>query len=353
MESIPPVANTQPQQIVINQKKRSAFGKLVSALGVLVIIFSIMLNFMLMAAVAVSQDGMGMKLKKTLYQKGEDKQVVAVYEVNDAITAQSVQQFSKFYREVSRDDKVKAVVLRVNSPGGGAAASDEIWHMVEGLKAKGKKVVASFGAVAASGGYYISASADTIMAEPTTITGSIGVIMTLPNLEGTMDKLGINMTTLMSSNAKYWKDMGSPFKKLSPRAREALLGLLNDMQGQFENVVKDGRGSKLKITKKSVKEPIVKDGVKSEEVIGTETIPFNGQIFRAKDALAIGLVDKIGYFEDAWAEAAKLANLSKPKVVKYHRRGGLFIEMMESFTPIKAAAEKTSSPQILFKWEIN
>lgn len=168
-----------------------------------------------------------------------------------------------------------------------------------------------------------------------------------------MDKLGINMTTLMSSNAKYWKDIGSPFKKLSPRAREALLGLLDDMQGQFEKVVKDGRGSKLKITKKSVKETVVKDGVTGQEVVGSETVPFNGQIFRAKDALAIGLVDKIGYFEDAWAEAAKLANLTEPKIVKYHRRGGLFIEMMESFTPIKAAAEKTSSPQILFKWEIN
>lgn len=351
MNSVPPV---QPQQqgpqVVINNKGRSMFGRFLSLIGILVIFFSIVMNFALMAAVAVSaEERIG--LAQTLYKSGSENQIVAVYEVNDAISSDTVEEFRKFCRKVAKDNKVKAVVLRINSPGGGAAASDEIWKMVCDIKKSGKKVLASFGPLAASGGYYIAAGADVIMAEPTTITGSIGVIMTLPNLEGTMDKLGIKMTTLMSSNSQCWKDMGSPFSKMSERDRKAFVALLDDMQARFEKVVKDGRGSKLKISKNKIEETIEVNGKEITEKM-TETVPFNGQIYRAEDALKIGLIDSIGYLEDSWNTAAEIANLSNPKVVKYHKRAGLFAEMMEGLSPIREAAETTSSPRILYQWYV-
>jgi protease-4 len=356
MTSIPPVqgqsysSSPQPSQVIINQKGRSLFGRFLSLLGILVIVASIGMNFILMAAVGVYAQEQ-VDFATTTYKKGANDQIVALYTIEDTITAKTTEEFRKFYRKVADDDNVKAVLLRVNSPGGGAGASDEIWKMVEDLKGKGKKVVASFGPLAASGGYYISAGADEIVAEPTTITGSIGVIMTLPNLEGTMDKLGIKMNTIMSTNSRYWKDIGSPFTELSPKDREMLLALLDDMQAQFEKVVRKGRGKKLKITQKKVKEPVTRKGQTIMETF-TETVPFNGQIFRSKDALKIGLIDSIGYLEDAWNKAAEIAKLDNPKVVKYHRRTGIFVEMMEGLTPFREAAEKTTSPRILYQWYV-
>lgn len=155
--------------------QKKCFGRrLLSWLGVVLFFGSILLNLVLLAAVSMSQSG---GLQSVTVSEGASNQIVAVYTVEGTIGEETAAEFRRFHRQVQTDADIKAVVLRVNSPGGTVAASDEIYQMVKEIQDTIKKpVVVSMGGVAASGGYYISAPARTIVAEPTTITGSIGVI---------------------------------------------------------------------------------------------------------------------------------------------------------------------------------
>ncbi|HPS52592.1 MAG TPA: S49 family peptidase, partial [Phycisphaerae bacterium] len=314
-------------------------------LGCLVIIFSIMLNFCLLAVVAGEDIS---DLNKTVLQGGSDEQVVAVYCVNGVIDDKAAEDFSRFYRTIGKSGKIRAVVLRIDSPGGGIAASDEIYKMVTELKAAGKKVVVSMGGVAASGGYYISAPANYIFAEPATITGSIGVIMQLLNLEGTMNKLGMKAITITSSNAALWKDQGSPFRQMSKRERENFVAMLNSMQSRFESIVTAGR-PKLVTKKETYKDEIIVDG-KTRQVTKTDTAPFNGQIYGTAKAINIGLVDEQGYLPDAWKKAASLAGLKNAKVVQFTKRTGFLFEMADGLSSFRKASSEVSAPRFLMQW---
>ena len=180
-----------------------------------------------------------------------------------------------------KDSSIRAIVLRVDSPGGGVVPSQEIYEQVKKARAK-KKVIVSMGSVAASGGYYISAPADAIVANPGSITGSIGVIMVVPNLKGLLDKVGIKTEVVKSGRLK---DLASVFRGIGPEEREILQGVMDDVHEQFMKAVADGR--KLKISK----------------VRGMA----DGRIFSGRQALKAGLVDEIGDLDFAVKKAAKMA----------------------------------------------
>jgi len=190
----------------------------------------------------------------------------------------------------SKDPSVKAVVLRINSPGGAVAPSQEIYDEIIKLR-KDKKVVASMGAVAASGGYYIASPADKIVANPGTLTGSIGVIMEIPNFEGLMKKIGVETRVIKSGKHK---DIASVFKSMSEEERKILQALLDDVHEQFIKAVSDSRG---------IEYEKVKDLA-------------DGRIFTGKKAKELGLIDILGNLEDAVRLAGQLGGIKgEPQVV--------------------------------------
>jgi protease-4 len=193
-------------------------------------------------------------------------------------------------KEYAKDPLVKAIVLRVDSPGGAVAPSQEIYEEVKKAVEK-KKIVVSMGSLAASGGYYISAPASRIVANPGTLTGSIGVIMEIPNLEGLMNKVGVKTEVIKSGRHK---DIASVFRGIGREEREILQGVLDDVHEQFITAVAEGR-------------KMVPDHVKKLA---------DGRIFTGKQAVSIGLVDELGNLEDAIKVAAKLSGIKgEPDVV--------------------------------------
>lgn len=209
---------------------------------------------------------------------------------------------------VRRDESVKGVVLRVDSPGGTVSASDYLYHHLHLLAQERKiPIVVSMGGICASGGYYLAMSVghneETIFAEPTTWTGSIGVIIPHYNVAGLMEKWEIEEDSIKSHPLKA---LGSPTKKLSPEERAVLQGLVDDGFNRFKEIVQSGR---------------TRFAQKPELLNSVAT----GQVFTAKQAVENGLVDKVGFVEDAIARAAALAGVdaTKVQVVKYERQGGL------------------------------
>lgn len=189
-------------------------------------------------------------------------------------------------QEVSEDDSIKAVLLRINSPGGSAAASQEIGDEIDKVKAKGKLVVASMGDAAASGGYWIAVKADKIMANPATMTGSIGVIMETMNIQELYNKIGVTPQTVKSG---VYKDIGSPNRPLTNAERGILQGMVNDIFDQFIEVVAEGR----KMDKAQVLELA------------------DGRIFTGRQAQKLGLVDELGNYYDAIELTKKMAKLGE------------------------------------------
>lgn len=223
---------------------------------------------------------------------------VAVVEVTGVITEpDSINKQIEEYRE--RED-VKAVVIRINSPGGGVGPSQEIYRELKKLSAK-KKVVVSMGAVAASGGYYIAAAANKIIANPGTITGSIGVIMEFANAEELLNKIGFKGYVIKSGE---YKDIGSPLRAMKDDEKRLLQGVIDDVHMQFISAVAENRKLKIDAVKKFA----------------------DGRIFSGKQARAIGLVDEIGNFQDAIDAAARMANIKGKPVVIYpeKRKFGLW-----------------------------
>lgn len=198
-------------------------------------------------------------------------------------------------RQAGEDSTVKAVVLRLNSPGGSAAASQEIARAVERLRETGKPVVASMGDTAASGAYWVAAAADQIVANPATITGSIGVIIQVQNLRELYDKLGIESEVIKSGPHK---DMGSGARPLSPEEKDIFQGMVDDIYDQFVEAVAAGRG------------------LPRPEVAALA----DGRVFTGRQARDLGLVDELGDYREALSVAASLAGLPDPPPVKTFTR---------------------------------
>jgi len=192
-------------------------------------------------------------------------------------------------KEYTKDKSIKAIVLRIDSPGGAVAPSQEIYEEVKKAVAQ-KKVIVSMGSVAASGGYYIAAPATKIIANPGTLTGSIGVIMEIPNIEGLMNKIGIKTEVIKSGRHK---DIASAFRTMGKEEREILQGVMDNVHEQFMKAVSEGRKIKMEEVRKIA----------------------DGRIFTGEQAKTNGLVDDLGTLEDAIKTAATLAGIKEEPVV--------------------------------------
>lgn len=219
----------------------------------------------------------------------------------------------KQLHDFGKDDKVKAVVVRIDSPGGVVGPSQEIWSALKRLKEK-KPVVVSMGSVAASGGYYIAVPATLIYANPGTITGSIGVLMKFSNLEGLMEKVGMKAFTLKTGK---FKDVGSPARAMSEAEKAMLQSVIESTHGQFVRAVAEGR----KLPEATVREIA------------------DGRIFSGEQALAIKLIDRLGTLQDAVLEAGRLGGITgEPGVIKPPKKKSFLLDML-----VEESAGKFSS----------
>jgi len=217
---------------------------------------------------------------------------VAVVEVLGVIA--SAQRTVQHLQDFGDDDAIKAVVLRVDSPGGGVGPSQEIHDEVLRLAAT-KPVVVSMGSAAASGGYYVSAPADLIFANPGTITGSIGVIMEFTNIQELLDKIGLRSQVVKSGEHK---DIGSPVRPMSAEDRAILQALIDDVHSQFVTAVAQGR----KLPAEEVREFA------------------DGRIFSGRQAKQLGLVDELGGLQAAIRKAAELGGIDGEPAIVYPPR---------------------------------
>jgi len=224
----------------------------------------------------------------------DDSPTIAVIELIGPIydSKSIIRQFKKY----GENDDIDAIIFRISSPGGGVSASQEIYEEVRKIRNSGKPILASLGAVAASGGYYVAIAANKIMSNPATVTGSIGVIVGLPNYEGLMNKLGLSYVNITSGPHK---DSGSPYRELKKEDREIFQNIVDDLYNQFVEAV-------------SLERNISEDRIR--EVA-------DGRIYSGLVAKELGLIDTLGTYEDALKYAVELAGLSgKPRVIKERRK---------------------------------
>lgn len=210
-------------------------------------------------------------------------------------SSQGMDYVMSHLREARLDPTVEAVVLRVNSPGGTASATQEIYSEILKLREEGKVVVVSMSDMAASGGYYIAAAADHIMANPGTTTGSIGVILQHTNLEELFENIGVEFETIKSGEHK---DIGDISRAMTPEEREILQSFSQDVYEQFVEAVASGRN------------------MSREQVLELA----DGRVYTGRQALELGLVDELGNLYDAVDRAAELSGIQDPIIVEF---GGL------------------------------
>jgi protease-4 len=237
----------------------------------------------------------------TLQMVGADR--VALVKLEGLlITAEPVVEELNDYAE---DSSVKAIVLRIDSPGGGVVVSQEIYNAVKNARKEGKKVVASMGTVAASGGYYVAAAADRIVANPGTLTGSIGVKMEFANIEKLLEKIGVRG---MVVKAGEYKDVGSPFREMSAQEKKLLQDVIDDVHSQFIKAVAEGRN------------------MQESEVRAIA----DGRIFTGKQALDLKLVDQLGDLADSIKVAGELVGIhGKPRVIEKRKKIPFFDYLKE------------------------
>jgi len=224
---------------------------------------------------------------------------IAIIRIEGVITGS--EEITELLKRSDEDDHIKAILLRIDSPGGAVVPSQEIYDAVKKIKMAGKKkVLVSMGTVAASGGYYIAAASNYIMANPGTLTGSLGVIMEMANFEGLLQKVGVESVVIKSGENK---DAGSPFRKMTQEEHLLFQNVLDDVHDQFMTAVSEGRS----MTMEKVK-PLA-----------------DGRIFTGRQAQKVGLVDGIGNMEDAIAKTAEMAGIhGKPTLVETQKGVSIF-----------------------------
>ena len=261
----------------------------------------------------------GGKLKEAILSgEGEDK--VLLIDISGMLTTGKASgileepslpaRIKEELTKAEEDEHVKAIVLRINTPGGSVTASDLVYHELKVFKRKRPvPVIAAIMDLGTSGGYYIAMAADHILAHPSTITGSIGVIMVTMNAEGLLEKVGVQPAAIVSGPKKA---MGSPFRPMNDEERAIFQGTIDHLFEQFLSVVKEGR-----------------PGLSMEHI---RTLA-DGRIFTADIAKAKGLVDSIGYLDEAIDLAKKDAKLEQARIVTYTRGGGTHQNIYSRFDP--------------------
>jgi len=243
-----------------------------------------------------------------------------------AVSARKIIGQLEKYRD---DDSVKAIVLRVDTPGGTVVAAQELHGELMRLRAgSGKKIVVSMGDLAASGGYYVACAADRVFASPGTLTGSIGVIMQFPNYQGLFGKIGLGTNTIKSGE---FKDVGNGAREMSDRDRRLLQGLVDDVYSQFVEAVAAGR----RMSPEQVR-PLA-----------------DGRVFSGRQAQQLGLVDELGDLDAAIAAAGKLAGIEgTPEVIRESPRRGiweLIDARMDGIFP--SALSSDTQARLLYLWQ--
>ena len=231
---------------------------------------------------------------------------VGLVEVTGTIinSAPVVDEISRF----AKDDAIKAIIVRIESPGGVVAAAQEIYSELKKARAEGKPIVASMGGIAASGGYYVACGADSIVANPGTLTGSIGVIMTFPNTQELFKKIGIDMQVVKTGE---FKDLGSMARPLTPEERQLVGALIGDVYDQFVSVVSTERNLDIEAVRRIA----------------------DGRVLTGRQAYQLGLVDRLGGFRDAVALAGELAGIhGEPTVVKRHKKTVSILDILDNLT---------------------
>lgn len=231
----------------------------------------------------------------------------------------------KKFRKAIKDVHIKGILLRVNSPGGTVSASQELTDEIIAFKKTGRPVVVSMGDLAASGGYYVSSACDKIIAEPGTLTGSIGVIMNMMNFKGLADKVGVQPEIIKSGK---FKDIANPLRPMTADEHALLQALIMDSYDMFVQAVAQGRNMKVEDVKKLA----------------------DGRVYSGRQALKAGLVDRLGGYDEALDELQKICmtkfDLKEKLPVKDNSSGGIFsalVESASSLTPLSARRPRQSS----------
>jgi len=252
----------------------------------------------IMIVSAVSKSAPTPSTEKIIKQGGSNK--IAVLRLNGQIMETvsgydtsiiTPAQTSKVFRKLGADHDVKAVVLYINSPGGAVVATDQIYNQIMELR-KSKPVIVALGGVAASGGYYLAAAGDQIVANPATITGSIGVIAKIPNLSALFSKIGVNSASIKSGQ---YKDMGSMERAMTTEEKAIFQSLVDDSYDLFISIIVAGRDMDEQVVRKLA----------------------DGRIYSGKQALANGLVDQLGDIDAAIDLAEKTSGVRNPTVLEY------------------------------------
>ncbi len=254
-----------------------------------------------------------------------------------------VEHVRSLLKILKKDENVKAIILDIDSPGGGVTASDIIYNELSHFKtSKNLPIIALFGDVAASGGYYIAMASNQIIARPTSITGSIGVISELVNVHNLFTKLGIKINVIKSPNSQgkeSFKDLGSPYRPMKPEEKKILQSIINEMWNRFIHVVDQGRPN---LTLKQVKALA------------------DGKVYTAVQAQKKGLIDHIGYRDDAFKIARKLSHTgTDTKIVRYKKTFSLEdLFTSRSSLPLPKAMDiinraPYNSPHLLYLWTVH
>jgi protease IV len=262
----------------------------------------------------------GPRLEEVIYEDNDAGNKIAIIEVDGIISGRSLDQsgftlvdlIKAQLRHAEEDERVKAVLLKVDSPGGEVLASDDIYRAIKDFQARTRKpVIASMGSLAASGGYYVSSPCRWIVANEMTITGSIGVIMSSWNYRGLMDKVGVLPQTFKSG--KY-KDMLSGSREpdsISPEEKAMVQGLIDETFSRFKTVVQEGRSQAYDKNKdtKDKGHPLSDDWRNYAD----------GRVLSGSDALKLGFVDELGTFDDAVDRAKNIAGISRANLILYQQ----------------------------------
>lgn len=279
----------------------------------------VILLFLVSGCIHIDVFSGGGKLRETVLS-GEGKDKVLLIDISGTLTTSKTSgffdepglpaQIKEELTKAEKDDHVKAVVLRINTPGGTVTASDLVYHELKTFKMKREvPVIAAIMDLGTSGGYYVAMAADHILVHPSTITGSIGVIMVTMNAEGLLEKVGVQPAAIVSSPKK---SMGSPFRPMNEEERTIFQEVIDNLYERFLAVVEEGR-----------------PGLSKEKIRALA----DGRIYSADIAKDQGLVDDIGYLEEAIDLAKKEAKLEEAKVVTYTRGGGSHHNIYSRYDP--------------------
>jgi protease-4 len=263
----------------------------------------------------------GPRLEEVVYEDNGAGSKVALVDVDGIITSRVIDQggFSMVeliqaqLKRAEEDDRVKAVVLKVDSPGGEVLASDQIYRALAEFQERTRKpVVASMGSLAASGGYYVSAPCRWIVANDLTITGSIGVIMSAWNYRGLMDKVGVLPTTYKSGKFKDMLSGSREPNSISTEERAMLQALIDETFAKFKSIVQEGRdlANKKNASAKDKGRPLSSNWQEFAD----------GRVLSGTEAFKLGFVDQLGSFDDAVSRARTLAGVSRANVIQYQQR---------------------------------